>query len=146
MQNISYKLMMRCGDSSKVALCVKGLNLLKPEVHENNISKSVPTSHKTRCSSVTKTSQLMLFRQIAVYSDTNTMPINTFRGQNAGFLMGAGWGRGQARHMSPLDILKIKIEQLWKYIHQILIPKIKTSFCNLFFYADYSLVLRDLKL
>jgi hypothetical protein len=42
------------------------------------VEKAVPTSKKTHCLSITKTTSLMLFRQItAVYSDNHTKPINT---------------------------------------------------------------------
>lgn len=48
------------------------------------LKNSVPTSQKTYCISITKTKQLMLFREIStVYSENHTKYINTLFGQNA---------------------------------------------------------------
>jgi hypothetical protein len=53
---------------------------------EKNFGKEVPTSYRTNCISIIKSSWLMLFSEIvAVYSQNHLKHINTFYGLNAVF-------------------------------------------------------------
>jgi hypothetical protein len=59
---------------------LKKLNPFEAEACLNNIKNSVP---KQKHFSITKISWVMIFREIAVYSENETKPVNSLCGQNA---------------------------------------------------------------
>jgi hypothetical protein len=60
------------------------INLLKPEVHPENTLEILFLTHRKQRISITKTNQLMLFREIIVlYCENHMKHINTAYWQNA---------------------------------------------------------------